>query len=141
MDTSHVSVVTVGDESIQVKDSGSTYGGSGNHLLGSTSDLSHSSSGKCSSSKSESGDEVRGTSIILDGATRSATMDDIAGSAARKMNGQIGKSSSRDELYKKNNLNGKVYTDSCDCGVVSVYDSRLVNFLLSFLSFRQFCGS
>lgn len=135
LDTSHVSVVTVGDESVRVKDSASflfddgsninnNKGGDGNHLLGgSTSDLSHSSSGKCGSSKSESGDDLRGTSIILEAAnnrTSGGLMDD---GRSGKMNGGIAGSTGREELYKKNNLNGKIYPDSCE-SVVSVSDSR-----------------
>lgn len=80
MDTSHVSVVRIDEEKVQVKDSTSYM--CDNNLRSSMSDLSNTSSGKSASCKSEYGDEVRGTSIVLD-----------AGHAHEaykyKMNGQI----------------------------------------------------
>lgn len=60
LDTSHVSVVTVGEDKVQVKDSASVLYDRGSiptELHGSTSDLSVSRS--VSSSKSDSGDEMR----------------------------------------------------------------------------------
>lgn len=96
LDTSHVSVVKIDEEKVQVKDSASIlYNKSGgeSQLRESTSDLSSAQSG---SVKSECGDEIRSTSIIVDGSA-----------SKHKMNGQIVYSSSQDDIYKKNNLNGK----------------------------------
>lgn len=61
LDTTHVSVVKIDEEKVQVKDS-TSY-----NFRSSTSDLSNTSSGKSSSTKSDYGDDVRSTSIILDG--------------------------------------------------------------------------
>lgn len=67
LDTSHVSVVKIDEEKVQVKDSTSyMYDKVGDNLRNSISDLSNTSSGKSTSCKSEYGDEPRGTSIILD---------------------------------------------------------------------------
>lgn len=60
LDTSHVSVVTVGEDKVQVKDSASIiydHGNTPTEFHGSTSDLSAGRS--ISSSKSDSGDEMR----------------------------------------------------------------------------------
>lgn len=117
LDTSHVSVVKIDEEKVQVKDSASYI--MGDNLRNSTSDLSNTSSGK--SCKSDYGDEVRGTSIVLEGND----------GYKYKLNGQIIHSSSRDEITKKTNLNGKVSQDSfedsrshSDCGSVRSSDSH-----------------
>ncbi|RZB41606.1 STE20-like serine/threonine-protein kinase [Asbolus verrucosus] len=131
LDTSHVSVVKIDEEKVQVKDSTSYLSDkSGDNFRSSTSDLSNASSCKTGSSKSDFGDEVRGTSIMLDGA-----QTDVNESIVKsKMNGQIIHSSSRDDIYKKNSLNGKTYPDSyesalsdrshSDCGSVRSNDSH-----------------
>lgn len=62
LDTSHVSVVTVGEDKVKVKDSASVYDHATQHL-GSTSDLS---TGR-SSSKSDSGDEMRHDEKMVNG--------------------------------------------------------------------------
>lgn len=66
LDTSHVSVVRIDEEKVQVKDS-TSYMGDGN-FRSSTSDLSNASScktGTTGSSKSEYGDDVRGIDSCL----------------------------------------------------------------------------
>ncbi|XP_050313738.1 serine/threonine-protein kinase 10 isoform X2 [Anthonomus grandis grandis] len=120
LDTSHVSVVKIDEEKVQVKDSTSyNIDKSGpENFRSSMSDLSNSSSGKSGSTKSEYGDEIRGTSIILDN---------------YKMNGRIIHSGSGDD-YKRNALNGKTYSDNyesatsershSDCGSVRSTDSH-----------------
>jgi STE20-like kinase len=130
LDTSHVSVVKIDEEKVQVKDSTSYLSDrSGDNFRSSTSDLSNASSCKTGSSKSDFGDEVRGTSITLDGSS------DVNESIVKsKMNGQIVHASSRDDIYKKNSLNGKSYPDSyesalsdrshSDCGSVRSNDSN-----------------
>ncbi|XP_018327866.1 serine/threonine-protein kinase 10 isoform X2 [Agrilus planipennis] len=94
LDTSHVSVVKIDEEKVQVKDSASVVY---DRMRGSTSDLSSARSGS-----SKSGSESA-TSIILDG-------------KEGKVNGQIVYSTSQDDVYKKNKknnaLNGKMYPDS-----------------------------
>ncbi|KAJ3665518.1 hypothetical protein Zmor_001010 [Zophobas morio] len=120
LDTSHVSVVKIDEEKVQVKDSTSYLSDkSGENFRSSTSDLSNASSCKTGSSKSDFGDEVR--TITLEG-------------SQFKMNGQIVHSPSRDDIYKKSSLNGKAYTDSyesalsdrshSDCGSVRSNDSH-----------------
>ncbi|XP_048526500.1 serine/threonine-protein kinase 10 isoform X2 [Dendroctonus ponderosae] len=120
LDTSHVSVVKIDEEKVQVKDSTSYIDKSGAETFrSSTSDLSNSSSGKSGSTKSDYGDELRGTSIILD---------------SYKMNGRIVYSSSAEDTYKRNPLNGKAYVDNyesatsdrshSDCGSVRSTDSH-----------------
>lgn len=112
IDMSHVSVVKIDEEKVQVKDSASFYG---DNIRGSTSDLSNTSSSKGGSMRSECGDEVRGTSIILDGSTNELN------ECKATINGQIVHSFSRDDLYKKNSLNGKIYPDSFES---AISDSR-----------------
>uniref|UniRef100_A0AAR5QGE2 Protein kinase domain-containing protein n=1 Tax=Dendroctonus ponderosae TaxID=77166 RepID=A0AAR5QGE2_DENPD len=120
LDTSHVSVVKIDEEKVQVKDSTSYIDKSGAETFrSSTSDLSNSSSGKLGSTKSDYGDELRGTSIILD---------------SYKMNGRIVYSSSAEDTSKRNPLNGKAYVDNyesatsdrshSDCGSVRSTDSH-----------------
>lgn len=86
LDTSHVSVVKIDEEKVQVKDSTSyMLGGDGaGDLRSSIGDLSNTSSGKSTSCKSEYGDEVRGMSIVLDASSGGAHE-----SYKYKMNGQI----------------------------------------------------
>uniref|UniRef100_A0AAR5QGB6 Protein kinase domain-containing protein n=1 Tax=Dendroctonus ponderosae TaxID=77166 RepID=A0AAR5QGB6_DENPD len=108
LDTSHVSVVKIDEEKVQVKDSTSYIDKSGAETFrSSTSDLSNSSSGKLGSTKSDYGDELRGTSIILD---------------SYKMNGRIVYSSSAEDTSKRNPLNGKA--SHSDCGSVRSTDSH-----------------
>ncbi|KAJ8934384.1 hypothetical protein NQ314_013425 [Rhamnusium bicolor] len=129
LDTSHVSVVKIDEEKVQVKDSTSYLSDrSTENYRGSTSDLSNTSSGKTGSTKSEYGDEIRGTSIILDG-----SHSDIHEPSKHKLNGQIIHSVSREDIYKRG-LNGKTYSDSfesamsdrshSDCGSVRSNDSH-----------------
>lgn len=107
LDTSHVSVVKIDEEKVQVKDSTSYLSDkSQENYRGSTSDLSHTSSGKSGSTRSEYGDEIRGTSIRLDG-----SQTDVNELPKQKLNGQIVHSVSREEIYKRG-LNGKSYSDS-----------------------------
>ncbi|XP_031349016.1 serine/threonine-protein kinase 10 isoform X4 [Photinus pyralis] len=104
LDTSHVSVVKIDEEKVQVKDSASFMydkGGGGENLRESNSDLSSAKSG---SGKSECSDELRGTSIVLDGTV-------INTEPKYKLNGQIIYASSQDDISKKN-YNGKLYPDS-----------------------------
>lgn len=79
LDTSHVSVVKIDEEKVQVKDSTSYLC---DNLRNSMSDLSNTSSGKSASCKSEYGDEIRGTSIILDSSPNDEAFK-------YKMNGEI----------------------------------------------------
>ncbi|KAF7274245.1 hypothetical protein GWI33_013083 [Rhynchophorus ferrugineus] len=120
LDTSHVSVVKIDEEKVQVKDSTSyIIDKSGDTFRSSTSDLSNASSGKSGSTKSEYGDDTRGTSIILDN---------------YKMNGRIVHSPSSEDTFKRNAMNGKMYGDSyesatsdrshSDCGSVRSTDSN-----------------
>ncbi|XP_060524154.1 serine/threonine-protein kinase 10 isoform X2 [Cylas formicarius] len=117
LDTSHVSVVKIDEEQVHVKDSTSYMHEktTGDNLRNSTSDLSNTSC-KTDSTKSEYSDELRGTSIILDG---------------YKMNGRIVHSTmgedhlcQLDDVFKKSGLNGRVYQDNMsdrshsDCGSV-----------------------
>ncbi|XP_034948051.1 serine/threonine-protein kinase 10 [Chelonus insularis] len=82
-DTSHVSVVTVGDEKEQVKDS--SIVGKQNVIR---SESSHSDlSSERLSSKSDSGDEANKTAMIITGTTVSAT--DVDNVGIKKMNGVI----------------------------------------------------
>lgn len=81
MDTSHVSVVKIDEEKVQVKDSTSYLC---DNLRNSISDLSNTSSGKSASGKSDYGDEIRGTSIILD-----SSPTNMHENYKYKMNGQI----------------------------------------------------
>ncbi|KAL3278629.1 hypothetical protein HHI36_016169 [Cryptolaemus montrouzieri] len=126
LDTSHVSVVKIDEKEVQVKDSKS-YMNDKDNFRGSTSDLSNTSTGKTNSTKSDYSDEVRGTSIILDG---SSTPPDN-----HKLNGQVIRSSSHDEVRKKNSLNGKMYHQDTfeiamsdkshsDCGSLRSNDSH-----------------
>ncbi|KRT82294.1 hypothetical protein AMK59_3967 [Oryctes borbonicus] len=78
-----------------------------NNLRGSTSDLSNSSSSKGNRSE----EEIRGTSIILDGVPKESD-------SKQKVNGQIIHSTSRDNFYKSN---GKNCSDSFES---AVSDSR-----------------
>ncbi|XP_030752127.1 serine/threonine-protein kinase 10 isoform X2 [Sitophilus oryzae] len=116
LDTSHVSVVKIDEEKVQVKDSTSyIIDKSGDTFRSSTSDLSNASSGKSGSTKSDYGDDTRGTSIILDNF---------------KMNGRIIHAHNND----RNALNGKIYNDNyesatsdrshSDCGSVRSTDSH-----------------
>ncbi|KAG5894065.1 hypothetical protein JTB14_003925 [Gonioctena quinquepunctata] len=126
LDTSHVSVVKIDQEKVQVKDSTSYLSDKSNDYQGSTSDLSNTSSGKTGSTKSEYGDEFRGTHIVLDGSHETHE-------ARHKMNGQIVHSHSREDIYRRS-LNGKAYTESfesamsdrshSDCGSVRSTDSH-----------------
>lgn len=100
IDTSHVSVVKIDEEKVQVKDSASFYGDN----RGSTSDLSNTSSSKAGSTRSECGDEMRGTSIILESTNETET---------KKINGQI--------VHSIGRLNGKVYSESFES---AISDSR-----------------
>ncbi|KAK9879027.1 hypothetical protein WA026_003838 [Henosepilachna vigintioctopunctata] len=126
LDTSHVSVVKIDEKEVQVKDSKS-YMNDKDNFRGSTSDLSNTSSGKTNSTKSDFGDEIRGTSIILDGPSTPPE--------SHKLNGQVVRSSSHDEVRKKNSLNGKVYHQDTfeialsdkshsDCGSLRSNDSH-----------------
>ncbi|XP_074033281.1 uncharacterized protein isoform X2 [Leptinotarsa decemlineata] len=126
LDTSHVSVVKIDEEKVQVKDSTSYLSDKSNDYQGSTSDLSNTSSGKTGSTKSEYGDEYRGTHIILDGPQEMQENK-------HKMNGQIVHSHSREDIYRRS-LNGKSYSESfesamsdrshSDCGSVRSNDSH-----------------
>ncbi|KAJ8921628.1 hypothetical protein NQ315_010537 [Exocentrus adspersus] len=129
LDTSHVSVVKIDEEKVQVKDSTSYLSDkSTDNYRGSTSDLSNTSSGKTGSTKSDYGDEVRGTSIILDG-----PHPDVHEHSKQKLNGQIVHAVSREDIYKRN-VNGKIYSDSfesamsdrshSDCGSIRSNDSH-----------------
>ncbi|XP_066139058.1 serine/threonine-protein kinase 10 isoform X2 [Euwallacea fornicatus] len=121
LDTSHVSVVKIDQEKVQVKDSTSYIidKSGGETFRSSTSDLSNTSSGKSGSTKSDYGDETRGTSIILDN---------------YKMNGRIVYSSNGEDNYRRSALNGKIYSDNyesatsdrshSDCGSVRSTDSH-----------------
>ncbi|KAK4883119.1 hypothetical protein RN001_006438 [Aquatica leii] len=103
LDTSHVSVVKIDEEKVHVKDSASFMFDKNvgrDNLRESTSDLSSAKSG---SGKSECSDEIRGTSIILEGSG--------AGDQKYKMNGQIVYASNQDDVFKKNNINGKFYPE------------------------------
>lgn len=82
MDTSHVSVVKIDEEKVQVKDSTSYLC---DNLRNSMSDLSNTSSGKSVSCKSDYGDEMRGTSIILESSSPTNAHENYK----YKMNGQI----------------------------------------------------
>lgn len=127
LDTSHVSVVKIDEEKVQVKDSTSYMSDKSTDYRGSTSDLSNTSSGKTGSTKSEYGDEFRATSIILDGSGSEAP------ESKHKMNGQIVHSVSREDIYKRA-LSGKTYIDNfesamsdrshSDCGSVRSNDSH-----------------
>ncbi|KAI4458262.1 polo kinase kinase [Holotrichia oblita] len=110
LDTSHVSVVKIDEEKVQVKDSASFMYDKivDNNLRGSNSDISNSSSGKGSRSE----EEVRGTSIILEGIPLKEN------ECRQKVNGQIIHSTSRDNFYKSN---GKNCSDSFES---AVSDSR-----------------
>ncbi|KAF5301527.1 hypothetical protein FQR65_LT08831 [Abscondita terminalis] len=103
LDTSHVSVVKIDEEKVQVKDSASFMFDKsvGDSLRESTSDLSSAKSG---SAKSECSDEMRGTSIILEGTG--------TGDQKYKMNGQVVYASNQEEVLKKNSINGKLYPES-----------------------------
>ncbi|CAG9837204.1 unnamed protein product [Diabrotica balteata] len=127
LDTSHVSVVKIDEEKVQVKDSTSYLSDKSTDYRGSTSDLSNTSSGKTSSTKSEYGDEFKGTHIILDG----SNVEKLDGKP--KMNGQVVNASSKEDIYKKP-FNGKLYAESfesamsdrshSDCGSVRSNDSH-----------------
>ncbi|XP_057668166.1 serine/threonine-protein kinase 10 isoform X3 [Diorhabda carinulata] len=127
LDTSHVSVVKIDEEKVQVKDSTSYLSDKSADYRGSTSDLSNTSSGKTGSTKSDYGDEYKGTHIILDG-SNSEMLD-----SKPRMNGQVIHSHSREDIYKKS-LNGKMYAESfesamsdrshSDCGSVRSNDSH-----------------
>ena len=113
LDTSHVSVVKIDEEKVQVKDSASVmYDKIGDNSRGSTSDLSNSSSSK--GSHSECSEEIKNTAVISD----RTTID--VNEPKHKMNGQIVRSSSH-ELYYKNNVNGKTYSDGFE---LATSDSR-----------------
>ncbi|KAK5650505.1 hypothetical protein RI129_001534 [Pyrocoelia pectoralis] len=93
LDTSHVSVVKIDEEKVQVKDSASFI-----YNKGAAGDL-RESNGDLSSAKSGSG-----TSIVLDGTV-------ISTEPKYKLNGEIIYASSQDDICKKN-YNGKLYPDS-----------------------------
>ncbi|CAH0552881.1 unnamed protein product [Brassicogethes aeneus] len=121
LDTSHVSVVKIGAEKVQVKDS-TSY-----NFRSSTSDLSNTSSGKSGSTKSDFGDEIRGNMIILD-----SVQDNF--NNKHKTNGQVIHSGGSGEEICRKSLNGKIYPDSfesamsdrshSDCGSVRSTDSH-----------------
>ncbi|CAG9858528.1 unnamed protein product [Phyllotreta striolata] len=127
LDTSHVSVVRIDEEKVQVKDSTSYLSDKSTDYRGSTSDLSNTSSGKTGSTKSDYGDEFRGTHIVLDGSNVETH------EMKPKMNGQVAHAHSREDIYKKP-LNGKPYAESfesamsdrshSDCGSVRSNDSH-----------------
>lgn len=92
LDTSHVSVVTVGEKDIKVKDSATViYAGGDNKA--SSKKLRGSSSSDLSIGRSDSSDELRTTnksSIIVETGTKSNQT---------KMNGQALRSASRDDIH------------------------------------------
>ena len=88
-DTSHVSVVTVGDEREQVKDSSMNIAGKRN-VVRTGSSHSDLSSNERYSTKSDSGDELCKSSMIVAGTTVESTdVDDLVERNPRKMNGQL----------------------------------------------------
>ncbi|CAH2007443.1 unnamed protein product [Acanthoscelides obtectus] len=147
LDTSHVSVVKIDEEKVQVKDSTSYLSDKSADYRGSISDLSNTSSGKTSSTKSEYGDEYRGTLINLEASQpasnhhRSANSHHVSGPVpVTKSNGQlasaaIARSISREDVYGgrlRGAANGAKpgSIDSCesdrshsDCGSVRSDDS------------------
>ncbi|GLH16605.1 STE20-like serine/threonine-protein kinase [Gryllus bimaculatus] len=96
-DTSHVSVVTVGEDEEEVKDSASSKvvdegaGGDsrdiqpGNHVKGSQSDVSNLSLGRSSKSDSGPEDDLVRTSIMVEGAGDSSKKDSVPN---KKQNGE-----------------------------------------------------
>lgn len=126
LDTSHVSVVRIDEEKVQVKDSTSYLSDRSMDYCSSASDLSNTSSGKSGSTKSDNGEESRGTAVMLDGT------GDIQ-DGRHKMNGQIIHAVSREDIYKRA-LGGKAYVDHfesamsdkshSDCGSVRSNDSN-----------------
>ncbi|ERL86432.1 hypothetical protein D910_03839 [Dendroctonus ponderosae] len=138
LDTSHVSVVKIDEEKVQVKDSTSYIDKSGAETFrSSTSDLSNSSSGKSGSTKSDYGDELRGK-LLLEIKPSGCFITFFKGTSiildSYKMNGRIVYSSSAEDTYKRNPLNGKAYVDNyesatsdrshSDCGSVRSTDSH-----------------
>lgn len=127
LDTSHVSVVKIDEEKVQVKDSTSYLSDKSIEFSSSTSDLSNISSGKTGSIKSDNDDESRGGAIILDG------IGDVHHEPKHKMNGQILRALSREDVYKRS-LSGKTFVDHyetamsdkshSDCGSVRSNDSN-----------------
>lgn len=125
LDTSHVSVVKIDEEKVQVKDS-TSYLSESIDFCSSTSDISNTSSCKTGSTRSENGEETRGTAIILDGSGD-------AQDTKHKINGQIIHSVSREDIYKRA-LGGKGHGDNfesamsdkshSDCGSVRSNDSN-----------------
>ncbi|VEN33845.1 unnamed protein product [Callosobruchus maculatus] len=111
LDTSHVSVVKIDEEKVQVKDSTSYLSDKSIDYRGSISDLSNTSSGKTSSTKSDYGDEYRGTLINLEASQpttnhrRPTNSHQVSGSIpVTKANGQlaattIARSISREDVY------------------------------------------
>ncbi|XP_044740531.1 serine/threonine-protein kinase 10 isoform X3 [Chrysoperla carnea] len=96
LDTSHVSVITVGEENVKVKDSATIIYSSDNRLRG-------SSSSDLSIGRSDSSDEVRGQSIVID--------------TKNKMNGQTVRSSRGDDdiqivVNKSTNVKKSISPDS-----------------------------
>ncbi|XP_044258953.1 STE20-like serine/threonine-protein kinase [Tribolium madens] len=106
LDTSHVSVVKIDEEKVQVKDSTSYLDKSGDNFRSSTSDLSNASSCKTGSS-----DEVRGTSITLDGPPNEVKA---------KMNGQVVLNGKGFDNYESA-LSDRSHSD---CGSVRSNDSH-----------------
>ncbi|ENN82278.1 hypothetical protein YQE_01346, partial [Dendroctonus ponderosae] len=138
LDTSHVSVVKIDEEKVQVKDSTSYIDKSGAETFrSSTSDLSNSSSGKLGSTKSDYGDELRGK-LLLEAKPSGCFITFFKGTSiildSYKMNGRIVYSSSAEDTSKRNPLNGKAYVDNyesatsdrshSDCGSVRSTDSH-----------------
>ncbi|ENN82279.1 hypothetical protein YQE_01344, partial [Dendroctonus ponderosae] len=126
LDTSHVSVVKIDEEKVQVKDSTSYIDKSGAETFrSSTSDLSNSSSGKLGSTKSDYGDELRGK-LLLEAKPSGCFITFFKGTSiildSYKMNGRIVYSSSAEDTSKRNPLNGKA--SHSDCGSVRSTDSH-----------------
>ncbi|XP_015597682.1 serine/threonine-protein kinase 10 isoform X2 [Cephus cinctus] len=92
-DTSHVSVVTVGDDKEQVKDSSMMAKTNVARTGSSHSDIS---STERSSSKSDSGDEINKMGMTVAGTTLESTdVDEIVERNSTKMNGQVRRENDR----------------------------------------------
>lgn len=105
-DTSHVSVVTVGDEREQVKDS-SINPSSKRNVVRTGSSHSDLSSNERFSTKSDSGDELNKSAMTLAGTTVESTdVDEIVDRNPRKMNGQI-----RNDRSSRSSGSGKIVKD------------------------------
>ncbi|CAH1173549.1 unnamed protein product [Phaedon cochleariae] len=131
LDTSHVSVVKIDEEKVQVHDSTSYLSEKSGDSRGSTSDLSNTSSGGKSGS-TKSGEYGGGTHILLEGGSTGG-----GGSLAYHLtNGGAApaRSHSREDDYRNRLNNGKVYSESfesamsdrshSDCGSVRSTDSH-----------------